>query len=370
MDIINILIEIETDISKSLDMLEQDSIQEPFLSLENCINKINKSFSGSWIGYHANTYYENFTIPPKNVFFSKEWGLNSTFIGGTVGNWNIYQPDFVKEYILDCANIKSIDKLIEDIEFIGLNIKQNKTKLISVLAAFLKNNNDDYIGEQLSKTKKINFMTYTDIINFWSPKGTILTRDMSALSQGIKTPPHLDIYAQISILTSYIDSAKELISNIKSCIFYIKNQLDGFVMCSKGTKIFIGHGHSLIWRELKDFISERLNLQWDEFNRVPVAGITNILRLSQLLNDSCFAFLILTAEDEQTDGSYHARMNVIHEVGLFQGRLGFEKAIVLLEDGCKEFTNIEGLGQIRFPKGNIASIFEDIRRVLEREKII
>ena len=29
-----------------------------------------------------------------------------------------------------------------------------------------------------------------------------------------------------------------------------------------------------------------------------------------------------------------ARMNVIHEVGLFQGRLGFERAIVLLEEGC------------------------------------
>jgi predicted nucleotide-binding protein len=38
----------------------------------------------------------------------------------------------------------------------------------------------------------------------------------------------------------------------------------------------------------------------------------------------------MTAEDEQADGNHHARMNVIHEVGLFQGRLGFERAIVLL----------------------------------------
>jgi hypothetical protein len=35
-----------------------------------------------------------------------------------------------------------------------------------------------------------------------------------------------------------------------------------------------------------------------------------------------------------------------HEVGLFQGRLGFEKAIVLLEDGCEEFSNIKGLVQM------------------------
>ncbi len=63
-------------------------------------------------------------------------------------------------------------------------------------------------------------------------------------------------------------------------------------------------------------------------------------------------------------------MNVIHEVGLFQGRLGFTKAIVLLEEGCEEFSNIEGLGQIRFPKGNIAAKFEEIRQVLERESVL
>ena len=58
----------------------------------------------------------------------------------------------------------------------------------------------------------------------------------------------------------------------------------------------------------------------------------------------------MTAEDEQPDGTLRARENVIHEAGLFQGRLGFEKAIILLEEGCEEFSNIEGLGQIRFPE--------------------
>ncbi len=62
-------------------------------------------------------------------------------------------------------------------------------------------------------------------------------------------------------------------------------------------------------------------------------------------------------------------MNVIHEVGLFQGRLGFRKAIVLLEEGCAEFSNIHGLGQIRFPRGNIGACFEQVRQVLEREGV-
>ena len=139
---------------------------------------------------------------------------------------------------------------------------------------------------------------------------------------------------------------------------------------NSGTHIFIGHGRSQDWRVLKDFINDKLKLPWDEFNRIPVAGTTNIARLAEMLDNACMAFLIMTAEDEQTDGTLHARENVIHEAGLFQGKLGFERAIILLEKGCQEFSNIHGLGQIRFPKGNIKAAFEDIREVLEREGII
>ncbi|MFC3606951.1 TIR domain-containing protein [Stutzerimonas tarimensis] len=150
--------------------------------------------------------------------------------------------------------------------------------------------------------------------------------------------------------------ARKIVSKLAS---HLKNQESKINMEQRiGTNIFIGHGRSLYWRELKDFIETRLNVSWDEFNRIPVAGFTNIARLSQMLDQAAFAFLIMTAEDEQSDGKQHARMNVIHEVGLFQGRLGFEKAIVLLEEGCEEFTNIQGLGQIRFPKGKISAIFE------------
>jgi predicted nucleotide-binding protein len=65
-----------------------------------------------------------------------------------------------------------------------------------------------------------------------------------------------------------------------------------------------------------------------------------------------------------------ARENVVHEAGLFQGRLGFKKAIVVLEDGCKPFSNIDGLTRLQFPKGNIRSMFQDARETLEREGLI
>lgn len=89
-----------------------------------------------------------------------------------------------------------------------------------------------------------------------------------------------------------------------------------------------------------------------------------------MLNSAAMAFLVMTAEDENRDGTSHARLNVVHEAGLFQGRLGFDRAIVLLEDGCEAFSNIDGLGQLRFAKGEIGSKFEEVRRILERERLV
>lgn len=78
----------------------------------------------------------------------------------------------------------------------------------------------------------------------------------------------------------------------------------------------------------------------------------------------------MTGEEERLDATLHARENVIHEVGLFQGHLGPRRAVVMLEEGCAEFSNITGLSQIRFPRSDISARFEDVRRVLEREDLI
>ena len=42
----------------------------------------------------------------------------------------------------------------------------------------------------------------------------------------------------------------------------------------------------------------------------------------------------------------------------------------MFEDGCDEFSNIAGLGQIRFPKSDIKAAFHDVQLILEREGLI
>lgn len=150
----------------------------------------------------------------------------------------------------------------------------------------------------------------------------------------------------------------------------LSTNIEQSITANNSKRVFIGHGHSLIWRELKDFITEDLKLDYDEFSRISTAGKSTNERLKEMLNEAGIAFIIMTGEDKQPDGTTRSRENVVHEAGLFQGRLGFEKAIILCEEGCHEFSNIAGLQQFRFPKGNIKAIFEDIRKVLKRESIL
>ena len=58
----------------------------------------------------------------------------------------------------------------------------------------------------------------------------------------------------------------------------------------QGSNIFIGHGRSMVWRDLKDFVTDRLKLPYDEFNAEPVAGITNTDRLTKMMRHAAFAF--------------------------------------------------------------------------------
>ncbi|HEX9734724.1 MAG TPA: hypothetical protein VGG06_22355 [Thermoanaerobaculia bacterium] len=43
---------------------------------------------------------------------------------------------------------------------------------------------------------------------------------------------------------------------------------------SEAKRVFIGHSHSHLWEELRDFLRDRVHLEWEEFNRIAVAGVS------------------------------------------------------------------------------------------------
>jgi predicted nucleotide-binding protein len=351
---------------------DDPSFAGPLDALQDSAEKASIAWSGSSFGYHALVYYREMQPPPPGARFSREWGLMGIG-GGTIGDWCEYAHDDAIALINERAGTPDIRVQRQEAQEAERVLKDAQDDAISILTAAGRQNDDAYLKAALDKASELSTLSYDLCLKAQLPSGQFASRDTTALGQGLYPAPHQEIVAQVVSVKSPFWTAAELAAVCRGAARHL-NRIGSAEAPTRMRplhgNVAIGHGHSPMWRELKDFLHERLKLPWDEFNRVAVAGVSTTDRLQQMVDGCAMAFLVATAEDETADGAVSARQNVIHEIGLFQGHLGFSRAIVLLEEGCAEFSNIHGLGQIRFPKGNIAASFESIRLVLEREGLL
>jgi len=366
------IVEILRRSENALSARDDDNIKANEERRKSNLDQIAAASSGSWIGYHANVYYTDLQTPRPGDHFSSEWGLMTVFSRHTSQNWVEYTEEQIRKVADKDIDGDFIARLEEISDSAAKVCQEGQDTLLTVVDVLLEAEKTSTLERLRDDIKKIEHRTNAHkFVEVMRPKGSFMSRDSTAVSQGIRVPPHAAMRAELISLFSPFTGLEKLIKACRNILDYMEvhDMVDAKTM-KKSERVFIGHGHSLVWRELKDFLQDRLGLTWEEFNREPTAGQPTADRLQAMLDNSCFAFIVMTAEDEHADKALHARENVVHEAGLFQGRLGFKKAIILLEDGCTEFSNIAGLGQVHFPKGNICASFEEVRRVLEREKIL
>jgi|GEM_PF-1904188 len=133
-------------------------------------------------------------------------------------------------------------------------------------------------------------------------------------------------------------------------------------------KVFLSHGGSHLWKDVARFITKEFGFGTISLQEQKNAGRTIIEKLEQETKDCDFAIIVMTAEDEQSDGNKRARQNVIHEIGFCQGVFGRRNVLVLKQAGVEGFTNISGLVYEEFTENNIKSTFEKIRQELSELK--
>jgi Predicted nucleotide-binding protein containing TIR-like domain len=131
--------------------------------------------------------------------------------------------------------------------------------------------------------------------------------------------------------------------------------------------VFIGHGHSEDWKAVRDFLRDRAGCRAQSFETRPRAGETVTEALDELARSSSAAAIVHTGEDETATGLLRARQNVVHETGFFQAHLGFGRVVILREQETEEFSNLAGLQELRYARGNVAAIMGELHAVLDRE---
>ncbi|MRG90314.1 hypothetical protein GF068_00010 [Polyangium spumosum] len=373
-DVLDDLVRIVRRCERAANTLDAEPIASACARLRKEAEDIAKASSGGLLGYHSTVYTEGLRPRGPGDYFDTEWGGERVSSAGTRGGpWVIYDYEALMTEIRERAGGVDVKVLDDAAETVREIFGDCRDELLPTIDALLAIKDDDAIKKVRAEVASLKpYYTERELFEAMIAGKEFGTRDRRAAAEGIRTPPHLKVILYVASILSCQNGVRELAKQAQYLVRYLQKtrKMKGKTVAKVDGKIFIGHGRSRVWKDLKDFLQDRLKLQWDEFNRDPTAGLSTKERLEGMLDEACFAFIIMTAEDERADQTKHARANVIHEVGLFQGRLGFKRAIVLLEQGCEEFSNIVGLGQIRFPPGDVASKFEDIRLVLEREGLL
>jgi sugar/nucleoside kinase (ribokinase family) len=131
--------------------------------------------------------------------------------------------------------------------------------------------------------------------------------------------------------------------------------------------VFVAHGGNPQWRAVKAFVEDEMRLPVHSFE----TGVWGSTQVTEALNDllaRCgFAVCVLTAEDLSADGQWQARQNVVHEVGLFQGRYGFDRVILLVEEGVRSVPRTAEPFTVTFPRNGIDTVFWRLRRMFQTQ---
>ena len=129
--------------------------------------------------------------------------------------------------------------------------------------------------------------------------------------------------------------------------------------------IFISHGKNPEWFAVQRFVEDRFASPVYSFESAPWGGHELSEALSKNLERCSLSVCVLTAEDFTGDGRKFARQNVIHEVGLFQGQHGFDRVVLLVEEGCDFVPQAAAPHTIQFPQNQIYQAFYQLAEIIK-----
>ena len=323
-------------------------------------NRVGEAWCGSSLGDHANVYYDGLVPVPAGAIWDVEWGKMDCMSNTTCGEWTTKSPVEIKELI--CSRSGMTESSITEIrDGVLKDFESVEGRLLTCLEHSQGEVYEETRTRLIDDVKKLggDISTASDVEERMARKFLPqMSRDARNMSMGLRVAGHLQVLAAIEVVDQLVRGVRKLGEHAgtlrnASRIYTTKQQ----ERTMRGSKVFIGHGRSDTWRAVKDFVEQELELEVEEFERESVVGRQIKDRLEEMLRNAGWAILVATRDDS---GDSEPRPNVIHELGFAQGRLGWEKAIILLEKGCQLPSNLEGTVYLEFERGQVKQVFYDL----------
>ncbi|MQY28119.1 hypothetical protein NRB56_37020 [Nocardia sp. RB56] len=131
-------------------------------------------------------------------------------------------------------------------------------------------------------------------------------------------------------------------------------------------RVLILHDENPQWQDVQRFLERRCGLETDQLGPADFDAGGFEAAVGGPLSRCGFAVCILSARDS-VHGFRQPSQAIVHQVGILQGRYGFGRVAILVEDGCDLFTNLSGLIRLEFPRGRVEAKFLELHRMLLRE---
>ncbi len=133
---------------------------------------------------------------------------------------------------------------------------------------------------------------------------------------------------------------------------------------TRAAGVLVAHDGNPHWESLRRFIETDCDLP------VQIIGTDDDPLTHTRLDRCSFAICVLSASRPMSSGTQRPDQNIVHKIGIFQGRYGFGRVAILAEEGCESFSNIAGLVRLDFQPGRIESAFLELERMLMREGLL
>jgi len=214
MDIISRLENLISDFKKKQHRFLEET---PVLTekIRNVCSEIERSWSGSFSGYHGSLYYGDFDPPPLNRRFSIEWGT----IHGLPDGWRQRQPEEVMSVIESRVGDEfSTEKLEKDSAIFLESARELRENILDIIGTPVLSKPTERISVTIQEIKKVNFgkprEIFGDYINDHLPKSRV-SRDSQALMEGIYIPTQLYCEAVAYEASKIYESANEFMKFVK-----------------------------------------------------------------------------------------------------------------------------------------------------------
>ena len=230
---------------------------------------VGKAWCGSWYGYQAYVYYKNFDSPPAGTNFDHRWGFEVDLFGESrkKSSWSEYSYDQVMGVVKEGIESTDIDNMFEHTRQWIYEFKNKKEDVIDIIK-IAQESNRSYYSNLLDRTEKLKVLTVDEIIASDRPI-EMATKDPIAIQQGFRTPPHIQVIAEVHWSIRAAEAINKLGKIVEKTIAQMeRTDQRKSTSYPMGENIFIGHGRSNVWLKLEKFLKERLNQKVDEFNRV------------------------------------------------------------------------------------------------------